>query len=156
MADQKNATLGGRLRRLPRDFTLAFVIATSILAIAAAVLAIVAVGRVQQAGANIASAATEAVAEQLGATPVAISQRLDAVSSEVTRLATALETTRDELAPAARADLIAIERRLAQLQETISAATAAGPELINSAIRQAGAELGNALAHARSCEHAQE
>lgn len=144
--------LGGRLRRLPGDLALALVNATALLVILAAVLAIVAVGRVENAGARLAAAAAEAAFAELGVAPESARAELREIARETARIATAIEAAEGEAGDALEAGIDRIEGQLAEIRQAIEAAGAAGPALAEVAIREAADGLGDALARARGCE----
>lgn len=143
--------LGGRLRRLPGQLLLALVNATALLVIAASVLALVVLDRVETAGERIAGTVSEAALARLNVSPEEFKSRLDALDGRIVSLSQQLSNPdlRDhwELAQ----QIKEFNRSLADLKLAASGLGEAGPEVTAVAFEQAGDMLTGALYALRGC-----
>ncbi|MCK7610606.1 hypothetical protein [Roseibium sediminicola] len=144
--------LGGRLLRLPGQLLLALVNATALLVIAACVLALIVLGRVETAGDRIAGTVTDAALARLDVSPADFKTRLDALDGR-------LEALSAQLADPDLQDHWEVARQLKELNENLAAIKVAaaglgkaGPDVTAAAFDQAGELLTDALYAARGCE----
>lgn len=144
--------LGGRLLRLPGQLLLALVNATALLVIAACVLALIVLGRVETAGDRIAGTVTDAALARLDVSPAEFRTRLEALDGR-------LESLSAQLADPDLQDHWEVARQLKELNENLAAIkvaaaglSAAGPDVTAAAFDQAGALLTDALHAARGCK----
>ncbi|MEM5581094.1 hypothetical protein WNZ15_01430 [Roseibium sp. AS2] len=144
--------LGDRLLRLPGQLLLALVNATAVLVIAACVLAILVLNRVDEAGERIAGAVTEAALTRLQVTPADLKARLEAIDERIDGL-------RAQLADPDRQDhwqvndqLKDLNRNLAGIRAAAEGLGAAGPDVAAVAFNEAGDLVTRALFALRGCE----
>lgn len=144
--------LGGRLLRLPGQLLLALVNATALLVIAACVLALMVLGRVETAGDRIAGTVTDAALARLDVSPADFKTRLDALDGRIEALSA-------QLADPDLQDHWEVARQLKELNENLAGIrgaaaglSAAGPDVTAAAFDQAGDILTDALHAARGCE----
>ncbi|MTI45761.1 hypothetical protein JM93_00610 [Roseibium hamelinense] len=134
-------TLTRRILALPGQFLVALINATSILVIVAAVLVIVMLNRIETASETLAAAATEAALARMEIAPGDLKARLDGLEMRIETLTQALKNPDLPQAPALREDLNRLNNNLAQLNKSAQALSAAGPELTENALKQAGNSL---------------
>ncbi|TYC67802.1 hypothetical protein FMN63_17310 [Stappia sp. BW2] len=146
--------LGRRLVRLPGQLLLALVNATALLIIAACVLSLVVLNRVDSAGERIAGNVTEAALARLQVSPADFKARIEALDGKVSAL-------RAELADPDLKDhwevaqqLKDLNRNLADIKLAAAGLSAAGPQITETAFEQAGDMLTDALYTLRGCEMA--
>lgn len=143
--------LGGRLKRLPGQLLLALVNATALLVIAASVLVLVVLHRVDTAGERTAGTVTEAALARLKVSPGEFKSRLDALDGRIASLSQQLSDPglRDhwELAQQIRE----LNHNLADLKLAASGLGEAGPEVMAAAFEQAGEMLTGVLYALRGC-----
>jgi hypothetical protein len=146
--------LGRRLVRLPGQLLLALVNATALLVIAACVLSLVVLNRVDSAGERIAGNVTEAALARLQVSPADFKARIEALDGKVSAL-------RAELADPDLKDhwevaqqLKDLNRNLTDIKLAAAGLSAAGPQITETAFEQAGDMLTDALYTLRGCEMA--
>ncbi len=83
--------LSGRLRKLPGQLLLAIVNGTAVLVIAAAILALIAVSKVNGLADNVASTMSNAVLSEVGGNPRQVVANIQGVSDDVHAITIALE-----------------------------------------------------------------
>jgi len=144
--------LGGRLLRLPGQLLLALVNATALLVIAACVLALIVLNRVETASDRIAGTVTDAALARLDVTPAAFKSRLEALDGR-------LEILSEQLADPELQDhwqvaqqLKTLNANLVEIKLAAAGLGAAGPDVTEAAFDQAGDLLTDALRAARGCE----
>jgi len=144
--------LGGRLRRLPGQLLLALVNATTLLVIAACVLALIVLNRVDTAGAHIAGTVTEAALTRLNVSPEAFKSRLDGLDGQIETLSKQLANPDLQDHWEMAQQIKDLNRNLADLKLAASGLGEAGPEVTAEAFEQAGEMLTGVLYALRGCE----
>jgi hypothetical protein len=96
MAEPDRNGISARLRRLPGQLLLALINATAILVIAAAILALVAIARINHFTGNLVATMTEAVLSKVDLPAKDVLANLRNLTAEVPRLATPLGRSRQE------------------------------------------------------------
>jgi hypothetical protein len=144
--------LGRRLVRLPGQLLLALVNATALLVIAACVLSLVLLNRVDSAGERIASNVTEAALARLQVSPADFKARIEAIDGKISALKAELADPdlKDHWEVAQQ--LKDLNRNLADIRLAAAGLSAAGPEITDTAFKQAGDMLTRALYTLRGCE----
>ncbi|MHA7774365.1 hypothetical protein [Roseibium sp. M-1] len=143
--------LGGRLRRLPGQLLLALVNATALLVIAACVLALIVLNRVDTAGARIAGTVTEAALTRLKVSPEEFKSRLDGLDGRIETLSKQLANPDLQDHWEMAQQIKELNRNLADLKLAASGLSEAGPEVTAAAFEQAGDMLTGALYALRGC-----
>ncbi|WP_305988057.1 hypothetical protein [Roseibium sp. MMSF_3544] len=148
---QDSPGLGARLMRLPGQLLLALVNATALLVIAACVLALVVLNRVDQAGAQLAGTVTEAALSKLDMTPSDLKSSLQAIGGRIEELSVQMESPGNGDNRALTQQLNALNQNLNDLKLAAQNIGAVGPEVTDAAFRQAGSMLTDSLFALRGC-----
>lgn len=145
-----------RIKRLPGQVLLALVNATALLVIAACLLVIVVLNRVDHVGAQLGATVSEAALARLEMTPATFEERLREMEGRTDYLVSLLT------APGAP-EHWEMTHQVAQLNETLTSVKqvadligAGGPDVLDAAFKQAGATLTDTLFVLRSCKRAPE
>lgn len=149
-------SLGRRLLRLPGQFLVALVNATAILVIAACVLAIIVLDRVNGAAESVASSVTDATLARLQVSPTEFKARLAVLDDRIAQIATKLETAGADQDGELVRQVAQLNATLADLKLAADGIKAAGPEVTDAAFRQAGTIVTESLLALRGCETASE
>ena len=144
-------SLGRRLIMLPGQLLLALVNATALLVIAACVLVLVVLSRVDAAGERIAGTVTDAALARLQVTPEDFRSRLVAINSRMDDLAMQLQNPELQDHWEVSQQLKALNQTLTGLKQAAEGLGAAGPEVTNAAFDQAGTMLTRSLYSLRGC-----
>jgi hypothetical protein len=151
MAGPDRNELVGRLRRLPGQFLLALVNATAILAIIAAILVLVAIGRINHFAGNLAATTTEAVLSKVNLPPREALANLRNLTEEIRALREALAEIRATETPRIQAEVTRLREAVATLNTSVDRLRDAGSALTAEAIGQLARAVGDALVKWRSC-----
>ena len=138
-----------RLRRLPGQLVLALINATAILVIAAAILALVAMSRIDNLAGRVAETMTDAVLAKAGGLPRDALADLPKLRAELQRFGDALRERK--LGESVQAEAAQLREALAALRTSIDRLASARSALTDDAIRQFGLGAAEALANRRSC-----
>ncbi|MTH96875.1 hypothetical protein [Roseibium sp. RKSG952] len=144
-------SLGRRIARLPGQFILALINATSILVIVAIVLVLMMLNRVETAGAQLASSVTDAAMSRLQVSPEDFRARLMSIDQKLDQLSSALENPGIADNNVLRQDLAALNRNITDLKVAAQGLTMAGPDVTEAALQQAGTVITNTLIGLRDC-----
>ncbi|GAB2185783.1 hypothetical protein [Roseibium sp. LAB1] len=144
--------LGRRLVRLPGQLLLALVNATALLVIAACVLALVVLNRVDSAGERIAGNVTEAALARLQVSPGEFKSRIEALDGKISALRTQLSDPELKDHWEVAQQLKDLNRNLADIKLAAAGLSAAGPQITETAFEQAGDMLTGALYALRGCQ----
>jgi hypothetical protein len=140
----------GRLRRLPVQFLLALLNATAILVIVAAVLAMIAVARVEQVADNIATAVSDAVFSQVDVDPRQTIVDVRELSAEVRALGAELAEARTG-GTSAEGAIDNLTVRLHNLQLSLDALLAFRADVAEDVLRAASEGLASGVAQFGRC-----
>ncbi|MCB1500076.1 MAG: hypothetical protein KDK07_09870 [Bauldia sp.] len=151
MTDTERNGLGARLRRLPGQLLLALVNATAVLVIVAAVLVLVAYGRIDAITERLTSTVTAAVMSQAGVDPKAALADLDGLRSDVRALTEALATAKSGGQALLAAQAERLEARLDTLQAGLAGIRQSRTALLNEALSEATRSLADALGRLQGC-----
>ena len=143
-----------RLRRLPGQLVLALINATAILVIAAAILALVAMGRIDRLAGRVAETMTDAVLAKAGGLPRDALADLPKLRAELQRFGDALRERKLGENAAVQAEAAQLREALAALRTSIDRLASARSALTDDAIRQFGLGAADALAKRRGCASA--
>lgn len=151
MTDTTEDTLRTRLGRLPGQFALALVNATAILVIVAAILALAAFVRVEQAAGNVAATMTDAVMARVDVDPEQLVANLQDVTEDLRSLKVALAEARENgtLLPETQAEQL--QARLDALQTGIRQLTETRTQLFDEALAGIGNAIATGLQALRNC-----
>ncbi|MES0809751.1 hypothetical protein ABLO27_09735 [Roseibium sp. SCPC15] len=143
--------IGTRLKRLPGQFLVALLNATSILVIAACVLVIVVLNRVDTAGARIAASVTEATFSKMQISPAEFKTRLVALDQRIELLSERLSNPELQQDGELKQQLTELNRNLTDLRQAAETIRSAGPEVTSTAFEQAGDMVTDSLYALRGC-----
>ncbi|MEM9631703.1 MAG: hypothetical protein AAGA50_10285 [Pseudomonadota bacterium] len=144
-------SIGTRLKRLPGQFLVALLNATSILVIAACVLVIVMLNQIDTAGARIAASVTEATFSQMQISPAEFKTRLVALDQRIELLSERLANPELQQDGELKQQLTELNRNLTDLKEAAQSIRSAGPAVTSTAFEQAGDMVTDSLYALRGC-----
>jgi hypothetical protein len=150
MTDTDRNGLGGRLRRLPGQLLLALVNGTAVLVILAAVLALVAIARIDGLSDRITATVTDAVMAETGVDPRAALADLQGLRADIR----GLSETLTESKVSGGALVAAIERlegRLDSLEAGLAAIRQSRTALIDEGLASVSRSFADALARFQGC-----
>lgn len=144
--------LGDRLLRLPGQLLLALVNATALLVIAACVLAVLVLNRVDAAAERVAGAVTEAALTRLQVSPADLKARLEAIDGRIDGLRAQLADPDRQNHREVSDQLKDLNRNLAGIRAAAEGLGGAGPDVAAVAFKEAGDLVTRALFALRGCE----
>jgi hypothetical protein len=152
MSEAGKSDLSKRLGGLARQLLLALVNGTSILVIAAAILAIIATQKVSNLAQNVASTMTDAVLSRVVAgTPSEVFRSLQRVSDDVHTLLTTVKQVRVGGLAALDPEIARLNDRLGALNTNVEQLKEARSLLIDEAITKVSISLVAGLQNLRAC-----
>lgn len=143
--------LGARLIRLPGQLLLALVNATALLVIAACVLTLIVLNRVDTASERIAGEVTQAALTRLKVTPEEFGSRLTGMNERLTALSAKLKEPGLADHWQVAEELKELNTNIAELKLAAQGLAAAGPQVTETAFEQAGDLLTKTLLSLRGC-----
>ena len=154
MSEPIAAGFSARLRRLPGQLVLALINATAILVIAAAILALVAMARIDHLAGRVAGTMTDAVLAKAGGLPREVLADLPRLRAELQRFGDALRERKLGESAAVQAEAAQLREALAALRTSIDRLASARSALTDDAIRQFDLGAADALVKRRGCASA--
>ena len=151
MAEWDCNRLSARLRRLPGQLLLALVNATVILVIAAAILVLVAVNRINHFAQNIASTMTAAVLSKVDLPSKEVMADLRNLTAEVRRVGNAIEQIKTGENSAFQVEIARLKEALTVLRVNVDRLGRARSMLTDEAIGQLGRTVSDTLIKLREC-----
>jgi len=151
MSEPVAPRVSARLRRLPGQLVLALINATAILVIAAAILALVAMARIDHLAGRVAGTMTDAVLAKAGGLPREVLADLPRLRAELQRFGDALRERKLGESAAVQAEAAQLREALAALRTSIDRLASARSALTDDAIRQFGLGAADALVKRRGC-----
>ena len=139
--------LGPRLRRLPGQFLLALVNATAILVIAAAVLAIIAVSRLESTAGRV----TDAVLAEIDVRPQDALDEIRDLSAEIQELRTAIANQASDEGSLLEPAIERFDARLHALQGQLNGLTEARRAVIRDGLESIAASLAEVAERLAGC-----
>jgi hypothetical protein len=140
-----------RLEKLPKELLLALINATAILTIIAALLAIVAVERVQNFAGRLASTMAEAVLSKIDLPSKDVLANLAGLREEVRSLGDALREVKAKDNPVLQSKIARLTEALAALNVSADRLANARTILTDEAIGRLGRSVSDTLTNMRSC-----
>ena len=140
-----------RLRKIPADLLFAVTNATAILVIAAAILAIVAMIRIDSFAERVVGTMTEAVLSKLDLPPKGVLENLRGLREEVRALGNTLREIKIGDNPIAQSRIERLKEASTALHESIDRLTNSSTILTDEAIAQLGRVITDMFANMRSC-----
>jgi hypothetical protein len=151
MAEPDRNGISARLRRLPGQFLLALINATAILVIAAAILALVAIARIDHFAGNLVATMTEAVLSKVDLPAKDVLANLRNLTEEVRKLGTALREIKTGENPLLQTEIASLKEALIALNVSVDRLGNARSILTDEAIGQLGQTVTDALMKLRDC-----
>jgi hypothetical protein len=145
--------IGARLKRIPLDLLLALINATALLVIAAAILAIVAMARVDSFAKRTVGTMTEAVLSKLDLPPRAALDNLRNLTEEVRSLGDSLREIKASENQPAQARIERLSEALTALKASIDRLANSRTILTDDVIEQLGRTVADTLSKVRSCSY---
>lgn len=151
MAEPDGNGISTRLWKLPGQLLLSLINATAILVIAAAVLALVAIARIDHFAENVVATMTEAVLSKVDLPPKDVLANLRNLRAEVRTLGDALREIKAGERPALQFEIARLKEALTVLNISVDRLGSARSILTDEAIRQLGRTVNDALMKLRDC-----
>ncbi|MTI07609.1 hypothetical protein E1180_19085 [Roseibium denhamense] len=125
--------------------------ATALLIIAACVLVLLVLHRVDEAGTRVAGAVTGATLARLQVTPAEFKENLEGLDDRLKEISDRLQSANLQADPALLRQLTQLNTNLEGLRQAADGIRAAGPDITAAAFEQAGEVLTNSLYTLRGC-----
>jgi hypothetical protein len=151
MAELDRNGISARLWRLPGQFLLALINATAILVIAAAILALVAIARINHFAGNLVATMTEAVLSKVDLPAKDVLANLRNLTAEVRTLGNALGEIKAGENPVLQFEIVRLKEALTVLNISVDRLGNARSILTDEAIGQLGRTVTDALMKLRDC-----
>jgi hypothetical protein len=151
MAEPDGNGISVRLWRLPGQLLLALINATAILLIVAAIVALVAIARINHFAENIVATMTEAVLSKVDLPPKNVLANLRDLTAEVRTLGNILREIKAGEHPALQPEMAQLKEALTVLNVSVDRLGSARSTLTDEAIEQLGRTVTDALLKLRDC-----
>ena len=151
MAEPDGNGISARLWKLPGQLLVALINATAILMIVAAIVALVAIARINHFAENVVATATEAVLSKVDLPAKDVLANLRNLTAEVRRLGDTLRQIKAGEHPALQPELAQLKEALTVLNVSVDRLGTARSILTNEAIGQLGRTVTDALTKLRDC-----
>jgi hypothetical protein len=151
MAEPDGNGISTRLWKLPGQLLLSLINATAILVIVAAILALVAIARIDHFAENVVARMTEAVLSKVDLPPKDVLANLRNLRAEVRTLGDALREIKAGERPALQFEIARLKEALTVLNISVDRLGSARSILTDEAIRQLGRTVTDALMKLRDC-----
>jgi hypothetical protein len=152
MAEPDGNGISARLWRLPGQLLLALINATAILVVVAAIIALVAISRINHFAENVAATMTEAVLSKVDLPERDVLANIRNLTAEVRMLGNTLREIRDGERPALQPELAKLREALSVLNVSIDRIGNARSILTDEAIGQLGRTITDGLTKLRDCQ----
>ena len=151
MAEPDGNGISARLWRLPGQLLLALINATAILVIVAAIVALVAIARINRFAENIAATMTEAVLSKVDLPQKDVLANIRNLTAEVRTLGNTLREIKTGDHPALQPELAQLKEALTVLNVSVDRLGSARSVLTDEAIGQLGRTVTDALTKLKDC-----
>jgi hypothetical protein len=151
MAEPDRNGISARLRRLPGQLLLALINATAILVIAAAILSLVAIARINHFAGNLVATMTEAVLSKVDLPAKDVLANLRNLTAEVRTLGNALREIKAGENSVLQFEIVRLNEALTVLNISVDRLGNARSILTDEAIGQLGRTVTDALMKLRDC-----
>jgi len=151
MAEPDRNGISARLWKLPGQLLLALINATAILVIVAAIVALVAIARINRFAENVVATMTEAVLSKVDLPPKDVLANLRNLTAEVRTLGDTLREIKAGEHPALQPELAQLREALTVLNVSVDRLGSARSILTDEAIGQLGRTVTDALTKLRDC-----
>ena len=154
MSEPDRNEISARLRRLPAQFLLALINTTAILVIVAAILALVAMVRVENFAGSVASTMTEAALSKIDLPSRDVLANLRNLTQEVRTLGDTLREIKLRENPVIQTEMARLSEALTALNANVDRLTNTKTILTDEAIGQLGRAVTDTLTKMRGCASA--
>ena len=151
MPEPVGSGISARLWRLPGQLLLALINATAILVIVAAIVALVAMARINHFAENIVATMTEAVLSKVDLPQKDVLANIRNLTAEVRKLGDTLREIKTGEHPALQGELAQLKEALTVLNVSVDRLGSARSILTDEAIGQLGRSVTDALTRLRDC-----
>ncbi|MHC2333730.1 hypothetical protein [Bradyrhizobium sp. USDA 4454] len=151
MAEPEGNGISARLWRLPAQLLLALINATAILVIVAAIVALVAIARINHFAENVVATMTEAALSKIDLPAKDVLANLRDLTAEVRTLGNSLREFKEGERPALQHEMVQLKEALTALNVSVDRLGSARSILTDQAIEQSGRTVTDALAKLRGC-----
>ena len=151
MAEPDSSGISARLLKLPGQLLLALINATAILVIVAAIVALVAIARINHFAENIVATMTEAVLSKIDLPQKDVLANIRNLATEVRTLGNTLREIKIGEHPALQPELAQLKQALTVLNVSVDRLGSARSILTDEAIGQLGRTVSDALTKLRDC-----
>jgi hypothetical protein len=151
MAEPDGNGISARLWKLPGQLLLALINATAILVIVAAIVALVAIARINHFAENVAATMTEAVLSKVDLPPKNVLANLQNLTAEVRTLGNVLREIKAGEHSALQPEIAQLKEALTVLNTSVDRLGSARSILTDEAIGQLGRTVTDALTKLRDC-----
>ena len=151
MTEPDGNGISARLWRLPGQLLLALINATATLVIVAAIVALVAIARINHFAENVVATMTEAALSKVDLPPKDVLANLRNLTAEVRTLGNALREIKAGEHPALQHEMAQLKEALTVLNVSVDRLGSARSILTDQAIGQLGRTVTDALAKLRDC-----
>lgn len=151
MSEPDRHGIGARLRKLPGQFLLALINATAILVIVAAILALVAMVRIENFAASLATTMTEAALSKIDLPSKDVLANLRTLTDEVRTLGNTLREMKEGENPRVQFEVARLKEALTTLDIAVDRLTNVRTILTDEAIGQLGRAATDTLIKIKGC-----
>jgi hypothetical protein len=151
MAEPDGSGISAQLRRFPGQLLLALINATAILVIVAAIVALVAIARINHFAENVVATMTEAVLSKVDLPQRDVLANIRNLTGEVSALGNTLREIKAGEHPALQPELAQLKEALTVLKASVDRLGSARSVLTDEAIGQLGRTVSDALTKLRDC-----
>jgi hypothetical protein len=151
MAEPDGNGISARLRRIPAQLLLALINATAILVLVAAIVALVAIERINHFAANVVTTMTEAALSKIDLPAKDVLANLRDLTAEVRTLGNSLREIKEGERPALQHEMVQLTEALTVLNVSVDRLGNARSILTDQAIEQLGRTATDALVKLRDC-----
>jgi hypothetical protein len=151
MTEPDGSGISARLLRLPGQLLLALINATAILVIVAAIVALVAMARINHFAENVAATMTEAVLSKVDLPQKDVLANIRSLTTEVRTLGNTLREIKAGEHPVLQSELTQLKEALTVLNVSVDRLGSARSILTDEAIGQLGRTVTDTLTKLRDC-----
>jgi hypothetical protein len=151
MTERDHNRISARLWRLPGQLLLALINATAILVIVAAILALVAIARINHLAGNIVATMTEAVLSKVDLPPKDVLGNIRELTGEVRALGNSLREIRTGENPVLQSEIVRLKDSLTALSTSVDRLRSSRSILTDEVAARFGETITQTLMNLRDC-----
>jgi len=149
--EPRSEAIFAKRRRLPMQLVLALINATALLVIAAAILALVLISRVDNFAGNVAATMTEAALSKIDLPSREVLANLRNLADEIRTLGNSLRDAKEKEDPVLRSEVARLKEALSSVSKNINRLTSARTILTDEAIGQLARSASDTLMKMKGC-----